>query len=88
MAISGSTTTQNAAREARDAYSTLRDDIADVTDKVTKAAGERVGDAVTDARELASAKLNDLSEVVRRNPMQATLAALGAGLLFGFILRR
>ena len=76
------------ARDVRDDVDALRSDIASLANSVSKLAGEELGSAVGDAQAVAGETLGDIETVIRRNPTQAAMIAVGVGFLVGLVLTR
>lgn len=76
------------AKDVKDDIETLRSDIASLANSVSKLASEKLGSVVGDAQTMAGEKLGDIETVIRRNPTQAAMIAVGVGFLFGLVLTR
>jgi len=72
----------------QDDIDALRVDIASLANSVSKLASEKLGAAAGDAQALAGEKLADVEGMIRRNPTQAALIAVGVGFLAGLMLTR
>jgi ElaB/YqjD/DUF883 family membrane-anchored ribosome-binding protein len=82
------------AQDAADDLSSLRADIAQLTDSVTtlvKAqvdfARQKLSDGASDAKNRLSDASSTLEASIERNPLIAVLIALGAGLVIGLLSR-
>ena len=83
-----STANGGPAKDVKDDIDALRSDIASLANSVSKLAGDKLGAAVGDAQDMAGEKLGDIEAVIRKNPTQAAMIAVGAGFLIGLILTR
>ena len=72
----------------QDDIDALRVDIASLANSVSKLASDKLGAAADDAQALAGEKLADVEGMIRRNPTQAALIAVGVGFLAGLMLTR
>jgi len=75
-------------KDVKDDIDALRSDIASLANSVSKLAGEKLGAVVSDAEALAGQKLGDVETMIRRNPTQSALIAVGVGFLIGLVLTR
>jgi ElaB/YqjD/DUF883 family membrane-anchored ribosome-binding protein len=75
-------------KDVKDDIDALRGDIANLANSVSKLASDKFGTAAGDAQALAGEKLADVEGLIRRNPTQAALIAVGVGFLAGLILTR
>jgi ElaB/YqjD/DUF883 family membrane-anchored ribosome-binding protein len=55
--------------------------------QASQSATSNVNDLAGNARDLGRDKLDDLSEVVKRNPLTSLALAVGAGMVFGMMRR-
>ena len=76
-------------------YSTAESDLKATTSRVgndlSKAAseaGERVNDAMSDVKSVASANLSKFEAAIKRNPLAAASIAGGVGFLLAVVARR
>jgi ElaB/YqjD/DUF883 family membrane-anchored ribosome-binding protein len=83
-----STSNGGSTKDVRDDMDALRSDIASLANSVSKLAGEKLGTVVSDAEAMAGQKLGDVETMIRKNPTQSALIAVGVGFLFGLVLTR
>lgn len=91
----GSKASGNGAEDLAAQVETLRDDLSRLTGTVTRLTRSGISDARDMAREkagevkdAASASIGEVENMVRRNPLQAALIAIGLGFLIGALSRR
>jgi ElaB/YqjD/DUF883 family membrane-anchored ribosome-binding protein len=75
-------------KDVKDDIDALRSDIASLANSVSKLASEKIGTVVGDAETMAGQKLGDVEAMIRKNPTQSALIAVGVGFLFGLVLTR
>jgi len=83
-----STANGSPTKDVKDDIDALRSDIASLANSVSNLASEKLGAVVTDAEAMAGQKLGDVETMIRKNPTQSALIAVGVGFLFGLILTR
>lgn len=73
----------------------IREDLANLTNTVSRMTTARVSEAretarekVDQAQDSAREKVDEFEDTVRRNPLQAALFAIGIGFLIGIFARR
>lgn len=66
----------------------LKNDLSGLAQEVTGLTKEKIGGAVADVQNVAAEKVDDMTESIRRQPMQATAIAIGIGFVFGLLLSR
>jgi len=76
------------ARDVTDDIDALRRDIASLANSVSNLASDKLGSAAGDAQALAGEKFADIESMIRRNPTQAALIAVGVGFVAGLMLTR
>jgi ElaB/YqjD/DUF883 family membrane-anchored ribosome-binding protein len=77
--------------DAEDAISTIYDAAAAIKDDVeslANSAGRRVRAAIDDAQTNLVERTDNMTAVIRENPVQSSLIALATGVLLGFLFRR
>lgn len=72
------------AREASDTLSETKDDLKEIAGR----AGRNIRSLVEEGREEISEATERYTAAIRRKPVQASLIALGSGILLGMLLRR
>ncbi len=75
-------------KDVKDDIDALRSDIASLANSVSKLASEKLGTVVSDAEAMAGQKLGDVETMIRTNPTQSALIAVGIGFLVGLVLTR
>ncbi|MEC9368860.1 MAG: DUF883 C-terminal domain-containing protein [Pseudomonadota bacterium] len=92
------TATRNSSGDAEDLAAqveALRDDLSRLTSTVGRLTRSGISDAQTiakekvgEARDAAMQSVGEVEDMVRRNPLQAALIAIGLGFLIGALSRR
>jgi ElaB/YqjD/DUF883 family membrane-anchored ribosome-binding protein len=75
-------------KDVTDDIDSLRRDIASLANSVSNLASDKLGAAAGDAQALAGEKLADVEGMIRRNPTQAALIAVGVGFVAGLMFTR
>jgi ElaB/YqjD/DUF883 family membrane-anchored ribosome-binding protein len=70
--------------EAQAAYDNSRDNL----ENIAESAGRRLRHVIDDAGQSISDATDKVTTQIRRNPVQSSLIALGAGVFLGALLRR
>ena len=78
----------NAQKGIAEQISMLKTDISGLAKEVTDLTKHKVDEAVSDVKETANEKVDDLTAAIRKQPMQATAIAVGIGFVFGLLLSR
>lgn len=88
-------TTEKEAQELSAQFETLRSDLTDLTDTVSRLAKAGYSDAkgvvqeqAGEATQAARRQAGELEATVRENPLQAALIAAGVGFAIGLMARR
>jgi len=66
----------------------LKTDLSGLAEEVTGLTKEKIGGAVADVQQAAAGKVDDVTQAIRRQPMQATAIAVGIGFMFGLLISR
>lgn len=78
----------NGTNGVAEQISLLKSDLSGLAQEVTNLAKGKVSEAAGEVQDAAAGKVDDITNAIRQQPMQATAIAVGIGFVFGLLLSR
>ncbi|MEQ1696343.1 MAG: hypothetical protein ABL901_10940 [Hyphomicrobiaceae bacterium] len=78
----------NGTKGVAEQITLLKNDLSGLAKEVTSLAKEKIDETVGEVQDAAAGKVDDITNAIRHQPMQATIIAAGIGFVFGLLLTR
>jgi ElaB/YqjD/DUF883 family membrane-anchored ribosome-binding protein len=78
----------NGTKGVAEQITMLKNDLSGLAKEVTGLTRDKIDEAVVGVQDAAVDKVGDVTDAIRRQPMQATAIAVGIGFVFGLLLSR